>query len=99
MLINQKIVSQYYDFYMISQHCNMGTVKPVYYKVIHSTSKMEEGMLQELIYSQCFNYANWTGSVRVPGALQYAKKLSMLISQYVNETIKSSNLESNLYFI
>ncbi len=77
----------------------MGTVKPVYYKVIHSTSKMEEGMLQELIYGQCFNYANWSGSVRVPGVLQYAKKLSMLISQYVNDTIKCSNLEGNLYFI
>ena len=84
MLINEQIVSKDYDFYMISQHCNMGTVKPVYYKIIHSTSKIEEGILQELIYSQCFNYANWTGSVRVPGVLQYAKKLSMLISQYVN---------------
>ena len=45
-LVNSGIVTDNYDFYMIAQHCNMGTVKPAYYKVIYSDSKVEEGVLQ-----------------------------------------------------
>lgn len=40
-LINSKIVSKYYDFYLIAQHCNRGTVKPIHYKVLFTDSKME----------------------------------------------------------
>lgn len=98
MLVNSDIVTANYDFYMIAQHCNMGTVKPAYYKVIYNDSKMQEGLLQELIYTQCFNYMNWTGSVRVPACLQYAKKLSSFIAGYVNNEDKSS-FPKNLYYI
>lgn len=59
---------------MVSQFANRGCTVPNHYKVIYTDSKMEEGVLQELIYSQCFNYVNWTGSIKVPGILQYAKK-------------------------
>ena len=97
-LVNSDIVTENYDFYMIAQHCNMGTVKPAYYKVIHSDSKVEEGVLQELLYSQCFNYMNWTGSVRVPACLQYAKKLSTLIGSFVNNRDEGA-FPTNLYFI
>lgn len=45
-LINTKVVSKNYDFYLISQHCNRGTVKPIHYKVLYTDSKMEEGLLQ-----------------------------------------------------
>lgn len=75
-LISQEVVSANYDFYLISQQTTRGTVVPNHYKIIYSDSKMEEGILQEIAFSQCFNYANWTGSIKVPGVLQYAKKLS-----------------------
>ncbi len=39
-LINSKIVSNFYDFYLIAQHCNRGTVKPIHYKVLYTDSKM-----------------------------------------------------------
>lgn len=45
-LVNSKIVSKFYDFYLISQHCNRGTVKPIHYKVLYTDSMMEEGVLQ-----------------------------------------------------
>ncbi len=45
-LVNSKIVSKFYDFFLIAQHCNRGTVKPVHYKVLYTDSKMEEGVLQ-----------------------------------------------------
>ena len=73
-IVSENIVSKNYDFFMISQFANRGSTVPNHYKVIYSNSKIEEGVLQELIYSQCFNYVNWTGSIKVPGILQYAKK-------------------------
>lgn len=45
-LINSKVVGKNYDFYLISQHCNRGTVKPVHYDVIYNDSSLEEGVLQ-----------------------------------------------------
>jgi len=73
-VVASSVVSNNYDFYMVSQNSNKGSIVPNHYKVIHSDSKLEEGMLQELIFSQCFNYVNWTGSIKVPGILQYANK-------------------------
>jgi aubergine len=98
-LVNSKIVSNDYDFYLVSQGGGIGTVKPGLYKVIFSNSKMEEGVLQELLYTQCFNYMNWSGSVKVPACLQYAKKLSTFIAQSVNSSKNSELLNKNLYFI
>lgn len=83
-LINSKIVSKSYDFFLIAQHCNRGTVKPVHYKVLYTDSKMEEGVLQELIYCQSFNYMNWSGSVRVPSVLQYSTKLCSFVGEYIS---------------
>ncbi len=79
--------------------CNRGTAKPTYYKVIYSNSDIEEGILQEMIYQECFNYANWSGSVRVPGPLQYAKKLAMFVGQYINNESYGKSVTNNLYYI
>jgi hypothetical protein len=73
-LISTDIVSNYYDFYIVSQASTKGSTVPNHYKVVYSDSKLEEGILQELVFSQCFNYVNWTGSIKVPGILQYATK-------------------------
>jgi aubergine-like protein len=58
----------------MSQQSNKGTTVPNHYKVIYTNSELDEGKLQELAFSQCFNYVNWTGSIKVPAILQYAKK-------------------------
>lgn len=73
-IVSENIVSNNYDFFMVSQFTTKGSTVPNHYKVIFTDSKMEEGVLQEIIFSQCFNYVNWTGSIKVPGILQYAKK-------------------------
>lgn len=73
-LISSCVVSKNYDFFIVSQQSTRGSVVPNHYKVIFNTCKFEEGHLQELIFSQCFNYSNWTGSIKIPAILQYAKK-------------------------
>jgi aubergine-like protein len=60
---------------------------------------MEEGVIEELIYSQCFNYMNWTGSIKIPSMMQYAKKLGMFVGQYLNKENKFEELNNNLYYI
>lgn len=83
-LINSEVVSNDYDFYLVSQNSNRGCIVPNHYKVIFNNSKMEEGVLSELIYSQCFNYVNWSGSIKVPGILQYAKKCAKFHSEVID---------------
>lgn len=84
---------------MVAQNCNRGTAKPTYYKVIYTTSNLEEGVLQELIFNECFNYANWMGPVRVPGTLQYAKKLASFVGQYINQDKQAQEITNTLYYI
>lgn len=95
-LVNTDLVSDNYDFYLVSQFSMRGTTVPTYYKVIYCDSKLEEGKLQELLYHQCYNYVNWTGSIKIPAPVQYAKKLCSFASQYVSDEV---NLGNQLYFI
>jgi aubergine-like protein len=98
-LINSDVVSPEYDFYLISQNSNRGCIVPNHYKIIFTNSKMEEGVLSELMFGQCFNYVNWSGSIKVPGILQYAKKCAKFHSEVMEETKISSSLERCLYFV
>ena len=99
LLVNSEAVGKGFEFYLIAQQCNKGTVKPTFYKVIYNDSNIDEGLVEELIYSQCFNYMNWTGSIKVPSVMQYAKKLSMFAGQYLGEECVGENMLGNLYFI
>jgi aubergine-like protein len=98
-LINSEVVSNDYDFYLVSQNSNRGCIVPNHYKVIFNNSKLEEGMLAELVYGQCYNYVNWSGSIKVPGILQYAKKCAKFHSEVMEDQRLSSTLERCLYFV
>ena len=98
-VISSEIVSKCYDFFVVSQNSNKGSIVPNHYKVIHSDSKLEEGVLQELIFSQCFNYVNWTGSIKVPGILQYAEKCARFNSDVLENERLSEDLQNKLYFV
>jgi len=98
-LIAEDLVSPNYDFYIISQQSNRGTSVPNHYRVIYSTSKLEEGKLQELTFSQCFNYVNWTGSIKVPAVLQYAKKCVKFGAEVMEKNEVPESLTTKLYFV
>jgi aubergine-like protein len=72
---------------------------PNHYRVIFSNSKLEEGGLHELIFSQCFNYVNWTGSIKVPAILQYAKKCSKFLGEILEVGEVPYALRCKPYFI
>lgn len=98
-LVSSTIVSKNYDFFIISQQSNKGSIVPNHYKVIMSESKLEEGHLQELIFSQCFNYVNWLGSIKIPAILMYARKCARFSAEVMNGMDVSSGLQSRLYYV
>ena len=98
-LVNSDLVSNNYDFYIISQKANKGTAVPNHYTVIYSDSKVEEGILEEIVFSQCFNYVNWTGSIKVPAILQYAKKAATFVSEVMGTEEVPLSLQRNMFYI
>lgn len=98
-VISTDVVSENYDFYVVSQKSNKGSVVPNHYRVIHCTSKMEDGHLQELIHAQCFNYANWTGSIKIPAVLQYAKKAAKFAAEVMEGKEVADSVKTRPFFI
>jgi aubergine len=99
LLVNSQAVGQGFEFYLVAQQCNRGTVRPTFYRCVFSDSALEEGVVEELLFGQCFNYMNWTGSIKVPSVIQYAKKLSMFAGQYIGENCVGERMARSLYYI
>ncbi|XP_054281623.1 piwi-like protein Siwi isoform X2 [Macrosteles quadrilineatus] len=87
-----------YDFFIVSQFVNQGTVSPTSYNVIHDTMGLDADKLQRLTYKMTHMYYNWSGTVRVPAPVQYAHKLAFLVSQNLHRPPNPS-LEELLYFL
>lgn len=83
----------------MSQLATKGTAVPNHFKVIFTDSKLEEGILQEIIFGQCFNYVNWTGSIKVPSILQYAKKAANFGADVMQEREVPESLLGKLYYV
>jgi len=63
-----------------------GTCTPVSFKIAYENQPdFPLDAITELTYNQTYSYFNWTGSVRVPGALQYANKLAKQYSDIGDE--------------
>lgn len=87
-----------YDFFIVSQFVNQGTVSPTSYNVIHDTTGLDPDKLQRLTFKMTHTYYNWSGTVRVPAPVQYAHKLAFLVSQSLHRPPNPS-LEELLFFL
>jgi len=85
-VIYQDVVGTRFDFCLISQDMlpGTGTCTPTKYSVIYNNSKLTADAVYQLTYDQCFNYYNWSGSIKVPAPVQYANRLAYLMGQVVN---------------
>ncbi|VDO39888.1 unnamed protein product [Haemonchus placei] len=72
-----------YDFYLVPQFVNQGTVTPVCYN---------------LAFKLCHLYYNWQGTVRVPAPCQYAHKLAFMVAQSIHREV-NEELRSKLFFL
>ena len=75
-----------YDFFLVSQSVNQGTVNPTSYNVVKDTSGLLPKHIQALTYKLTHLYYNWPGTVRVPAPCQYAHKLAFLVSILISYT-------------
>lgn len=87
-----------YDFFIVSQYVNQGTVSPTSYNVIHDTLGLDPDKIQRLTFKLTHCYYNWSGTVRVPAPVQYAHKLAFLVSQSLHRPPNPS-LEELLFFL
>ncbi|CAG9788648.1 unnamed protein product [Diatraea saccharalis] len=88
----------WYDFLIVSQKVNQGTVTPTHYVVVHDDSGMTPDQCQRLTYKMCHLYYNWPGTVRVPAPCQYAHKLAYLVGQNIHQQ-PSELLSDKLFFL
>ena len=79
-LLDVNVMLFRYDFFLVSQSVNQGTVNPTSYNVVKDTSGLLPKHIQALTYKLTHLYYNWPGTVRVPAPCQYAHKLAFLVS-------------------
>ena len=87
-----------YDFFLIPQSVNQGSVTPVAYNVIYDHSGLSPDQMQRLAYKLSHLYYNWQGTIRVPAPCQYAHKLAFLLSQSTHAPAHEA-LHHSLYFL
>jgi len=73
-----------YDFFLISQYVNQGTVTPTHYHVVSDTSGLRADHIQMLTYKLCHLYYNWPGTIRVPAPCQLAHKIAFIVGQSIH---------------
>jgi aubergine-like protein len=85
-IVDEHIVNdELSDFYMISQRTNQGVAQPVHYYIAFDDFGVDRNDLYTLIFKLSYLYFNWTGSIKIPGPCQYAKKLSQLMGEKLSE--------------
>ncbi|GAB1293874.1 Piwi-like protein 4 [Apodemus speciosus] len=89
---------EWYDFYLISQTANRGTVSPTYYNVIYDDNALKPDHMQRLTFKLCHLYYNWQGVISVPAPCQYAHKLTFLVAQSIHKE-PSLELANRLFYL
>eukprot|EP01097_Dermamoeba_algensis_P011811 TRINITY_DN92_c0_g1_i6.p1 TRINITY_DN92_c0_g1~~TRINITY_DN92_c0_g1_i6.p1 ORF type:complete len:708 (-),score=135.14 TRINITY_DN92_c0_g1_i6:114-2237(-) len=77
----------WYDFFLVSQSVNQGTVNPTHYHVIYDETSISSSQLQMLMFQLCHLYYNWAGTIRVPAPCQYAHKLAFQIGSFIHKRV------------
>lgn len=88
-----------YDFFLISQSVNQGTVSPTSYNIIYDALNLKPDVAQQLTYKLCHMYFNWSGTIRLPAPCQYAHKLAFMAGQFLHQCPPANSMDEILYFL
>lgn len=90
-LVENQQDNKCFDFFLVPQQTTQGCVTPTHFFVsMNESSDISKLDLENLTYSLCYMYSNWSGSIKVPAPCQYAHK----IAEYhytMDARIKQSN--------
>lgn len=95
---NTITLKERYEFFLVSQRCNQGTISPTNYNILFDTTCLQPEQIQAWTYIQTHAYYNWYGTTRIPAVLQYANKLGFLVSNYMHR-VPNASLNDKLYFL
>ena len=101
-LIDNAVVGNDYEFYLVSQKSNQGISQATQYKIIFDGIGLKPEDIHLLVYKTCFLYYNWVGGIKTPAPAHYAKKLAFLIGDKMsnrgNVTLPNEKIGA-LYFL
>ena len=72
------------EFYLIAQKTNQGTAAPIHYQCLCDDSNSDPNDIYTFVYKLCYLYYNWSGSIKVPAPVHYAKKLGFLVGDHLS---------------
>ena len=98
LIVYSDVVKSSWEFFMVAQKVTQGSATPTRYQVLHDEIKFGPDSLFNLTYSQCYNYYNWTGAVKVPAVCQLAHTLAYYAGENLTENVHPT-LFNNLYFL
>jgi aubergine-like protein len=69
----------YEEFYLITTENRIGTVKPTRYLLLQNDNRADQKLpladIQNLTFTTCYLYPNWTDSIKLPAPTQLAHKV------------------------
>lgn len=68
--------SEKFDFFLTPALTTQGCVLPTHFYVPKNDSALSRIDIEQLTYTLCYYYYNWTGSIKVPAPCQYAHKIA-----------------------
>ncbi len=101
-LIDNTVIGDFYEFYLVSQASQMGISQATQYKILCDDNNLKPEDLHSLVYKLCFLYYNWVGAIRIPAPAYYSKKLAALVYDKMrirgNQHFPNDKM-TNLFFI
>lgn len=98
LIVYSDVVKTDWEFFMVAQKVNQGSAAPTRYQVLHDENGIGADSLFNMTYSQCYNYYNWTGAVKVPAVCQLAHTLAYFAGENLKENVHP-RLFNHLYFL
>jgi len=88
-------------FYINGRAPPFSTPKPVRFIIVQRDEGLKGLSVADLTWSQCHDYPNWTGPIKVPSVCQMAHKLAELAGSFndCGETIDSASFANTIHFL